>query len=124
MPQIFDIFVSSMVKVRRYLTSLLYLLMAFQTLAVSMDLPALWEECMAAEDIDQTQLKRIKAAFPSAEVLFPEEPADIQDLISVAHVKSSVPLELRSFPAKLDYPSHDNCRAQFGPETLYSPPES
>jgi hypothetical protein len=124
MPQIFDIFVSSMVKVRRYLTSLFYILIALHTLAVSVDLPALWEECMAAEDIDQTQLKRIKAAFPSAEVLVPEEPTETPDFITLVAEKATALPEQNCFLALIDYPSHDNCRAQFGPDTLYSPPES
>ncbi len=113
-----------MVKVRGYLASLFYIFIALHTLAMSVDLPALWEECLAAEDIDQSQLKRIKAAFPSAEVLVPEEPTDAQDLISLLQVKSGVLLDLPNYPAQIDYPTHDNCRAQFGPETLYSPPES
>ncbi|ADQ18230.1 hypothetical protein Lbys_2568 [Leadbetterella byssophila DSM 17132] len=98
--------------------------MASYVLALSIDVPAIWEDAVYGETAEQTYFKKIKASLNNEDVLLPDEPVDLPDLVALIAKNTVVAPKEEVFHSELIYSYHDNCRAQFGPDVVYSPPES
>jgi hypothetical protein len=113
-----------MVKIRSYISSIFYILMASYVLALSIDVPAIWEDAVYGETASQSYFKKIKASLNNEDVLLPDEPIDVPDLVALISKNLVSELNEEVFSPDLIFSYHDNCRAQFGPDVVHSPPES